>query len=111
MHTSASSFRNTDWSQILALYRQLVRLDPSPVVALNRAVAVAELDGPEAALADVGRLARELDGYYAFHGVRADLLRRLGRNSESRPAYRKAIELAGNRAEAAYLRRRLQQLE
>ncbi len=111
VHTSASSFRNTDWSQILALYRQLVRLDPSPVVALNRAVAVAELDGPEAALADVGRLARELDGYYAFHGVRADLLRRLGRNSESRPAYRKAIELAGNRAEAAYLRRRLQQLE
>lgn len=106
VHTSARDFRDTDWSQILALYNQLVQLDQSPVVALNRAVAVAELDGPNVALADVERLAKQLDGYYAFHGLRADLLRRLGRSQDSRAAYDKAIELAGNPAEIHYLKRR-----
>jgi len=110
VHTSARDIRDTDWSQIVALYDQLVRIDPSPVVALNRAIAVAEVDGPEVALAAVARLEAALDGYHAYHATRADLLRRLGRSAESRAAYDRAIELAGNTAEAAYLSRRRDQL-
>jgi RNA polymerase sigma-70 factor, ECF subfamily len=110
VHTSARDVRDTDWSQVVALYNQLVRLDPSPIVALNRAVAVAELDGPEVALATVDRLGEPLAGYHAYHATRADLLRRLGRGRESRAAYDKAIELAGNTAETAYLTRRRDQL-
>ncbi|AGZ41299.1 RNA polymerase sigma factor [Actinoplanes friuliensis] len=110
VHTDASDARATDWSQIVALYDLLVRLDPSPVVRLNRSVAVAELDGPEVALADVDRLGDKLDGYHAFHATRADLLRRLGRSGQSRAAYDRAIELAGNTAETAYLSRRRDQL-
>jgi RNA polymerase sigma-70 factor (ECF subfamily) len=110
VHTSAPEMRDTDWSQIVALYDQLVRIDPSPIVALNRAIAVAELDGPEVALAAVDRLADTLAGYHAYHATRADLLRRLGRDQESRAAYDRAIELAGNTAETAYLTRRRDQL-
>ncbi|MBT2556089.1 RNA polymerase sigma factor [Arthrobacter sp. ISL-5] len=110
VHTSARDMRDTDWSQVLALYDQLVRLDSSPVIALNRAIAVAELDGPEVALATVGRLEHRLAGYHAYHATRADLLLRLGRGQESRAAYDKAIDLAGNTAEAAYLTRRRDQL-
>jgi RNA polymerase sigma-70 factor, ECF subfamily len=110
VHTSARDIRDTDWSQVVALYDQLVGLDPSPVVALNRAIAVAELDGPEVALAAVDRLEPRLDGYHAYHATRADLLRRLGRGQESRAAYDRAIELAGNTAETAYLTRRRDQL-
>jgi RNA polymerase sigma-70 factor, ECF subfamily len=110
VHTSAHDVRDTDWSQVVALYDQLVRLDPSPIVALNRAVAVAELDGPEVALAAVDRLADTLAGYHAYHATRADLLRRLGSSQKSRAAYDKAIELAGNTAETAYLTRRRDQL-
>ncbi len=110
VHTSAREARDTDWSQVAALYDQLVRLDPSPIVALNRAIAVAELDGPEVALATVDRLAGQLAGYHAYHATRADLLRRLGRGHESRAAYDKAIELAGNTAETAALTRRRDQL-
>ncbi|MGI5422897.1 RNA polymerase sigma factor [Actinomadura luteofluorescens] len=110
VHTSARDVRDTDWSQILALYDQLVRIDPSPIVALNRAVAVAELDGPQVALAAVDRLEGELAGYHAYHATRADLLRRLHRGHESRAAYDRAIELAGNTAETAYLTRRRDQL-
>lgn len=110
VHTSARDVRDTDWSQVVALYDQLVRLDPSPVIALNRAIAVAELDGPEVALAVVDRLEDELAGYHAYHATRADLLRRLGRSQKSRAAYDKAIELAGNTAEVAYLTRRRDQL-
>ncbi|WP_315092935.1 DUF6596 domain-containing protein [uncultured Cellulomonas sp.] len=101
VHTSVG-----DWSQVVALYDQLVVLDPSPVVALNRAVAVAELDGPAVGLALVDRLGDALDGYHAFHATRADLLRRLDRGPEAREAYDRAIELAGNTAESAYLTRR-----
>jgi RNA polymerase sigma-70 factor, ECF subfamily len=108
VHTDASDVRDTDWSQVIALYDQLVRLDPSPIAALNRAIAVAELDGPEVALAKVAGL--PLAGYYLFHATRADLLRRLGRSSESRAAYDRAIELTGNPAETAYLIRRRDQL-
>ena len=108
VHTDAPDVRGTDWSQVLALYDQLARLDPSPIVRLNRAIAVAELDGPEVALAEVDGL--PLQGYRAFHSTRADLLRRLGRSRESRAAYDQAIGLAGNAAETAYLIRRRDQL-
>src|SRR5215469_9001504 len=98
VHTSARDVRDTDWSQVVALYDQLVRRDPSPIIALNRAIAVAELDGPEVALAAVDSLEHRLAGYHAYHTTRADLLRRLGRSQQSRAAYDKAIELAGNTA-------------
>src|SRR5690349_7487377 len=110
VHTSARDVRDTDWSQVVALYDQLVRLDPSPIVRLNRAIAVAELDGPEVALAAVDRLGTPLAGYHPYHATRADLLRRLGRSAESRAAYDRAIELAGNTAETAHLTRRRDQL-
>ncbi|HEY3978738.1 MAG TPA: DUF6596 domain-containing protein [Streptosporangiaceae bacterium] len=110
VHTSARDLRDTDWSQVVALYDQLIRLDPSPIVALNRAIAVAELDGPEVALAAVDRVEEKLADYHAYHAARADLLRRMGRSQESRAAYDKAIELAGNTAETAYLTRRRDQL-
>jgi RNA polymerase sigma-70 factor, ECF subfamily len=110
VHTSAGHVRDTDWWQIVALYDQLVRLDSSPIVALNRAIAVAELDGPELGLSSVDRLERQLAGYHAYHATRADLLRRLGRSPESRAAYDKAIELAANTAELAYLIRRRAEL-
>jgi RNA polymerase sigma-70 factor, ECF subfamily len=110
VHTSARDIRDTDWSQVVALYNQLVRLDPSPIVALNRAIAVAELDGPEVALASIDRLDEALSGYHAYHVARADLLRRVGRSHDARTAYDRAIELAGNTAETAYLTRRRDQL-
>ena len=110
MHTSARDVRDTDWSQVLALYDQLARIDASPVVALNRAIAVAELDGPEVALAAVDRLEDSLAGYHAYHTTRAELLRRLGSRQKSRAAYDRAIELAGNSAETAYLKRRRDEL-
>jgi RNA polymerase sigma-70 factor, ECF subfamily len=110
VHTSARDIRDTDWSQIVALYDQLVRIDPSPIVAMNRAIAVAELDGPQVALAAVDRLEETLTGYHAYHATRADLLRRLGRREESRAAYERAIDLAGNTAETAALTRRRDQI-
>jgi RNA polymerase sigma-70 factor (ECF subfamily) len=110
VHTSARDFRDTDWSQIVALYDQLARIDASPIVALNRAIAVAELDGPEVALATIDRLDDKLAGYHAYHAARADLLRRVGRSRQSRAAYDQAIALAGNTAETAYLTRRRNQL-
>lgn len=110
VHTDARDARDTDWSQVVALYDQLVRLEPSPVVTLNRAIAVAELDGPHVALAQVDALAEPLDGYHAFHATRADLLRRLGRSAEARTAFDRAIALAGNTAASAYLTRRRDEL-
>ena len=110
VHTSARNVRDTDWSQVVALYDQLVHLDPSPIIALNRAIAVAELDGPGVALVTVDLLEHKLALYHAYHATRADLLRRLGRSQESRAAYDRAIELAGNTAETAYLTRRRAQL-
>ncbi|WJK42245.1 sigma factor [Solwaraspora sp. WMMA2056] len=107
VHTDARDARDTDWSQIVALYDQLTRLDPSPIVRLNRAIAVAELDGPQVALAQVDTL--PLQGYHAFHATRAELLRRLGRGEAARAAYDQAIALAGNTAETAYLTRRRDQ--
>jgi RNA polymerase sigma-70 factor (ECF subfamily) len=108
VHTDARDIRDTDWSQIVALYDQLTRLDHSPIVRLNRAIAVAEVDGPEVALAEVDGL--PLEGYHLFHATRADLLRRLGRSEQSRAAYDRAIELVGNSAETKHLIRRRDQL-
>jgi RNA polymerase sigma-70 factor (ECF subfamily) len=110
VHTSAGDIRDTDWSQVVALYDQLLRVDPSPIVAMNRAIAIGELDGPQVALAAVDRLADRLSGYHAFHATRAELLRRLDRRRESRAAYDRAIELAGNTAETAALTRRRDRL-
>jgi RNA polymerase sigma-70 factor (ECF subfamily) len=110
VHTSARDVRDTDWSQILALYDQLVRLDPSPIVVLNRAIVVAELDRPEVALAIVDDLESRLGTYHVFHAARAELLRRLGHDELAREAYEKAIQLAGNTGERAHLARRRDQL-
>ena len=110
VHTLAPSARDTDWSAIVALYGRLTLVDPSPIVQLNRAVAVVEVDGSGAGLAEMDRLAEDLDGYHAYHAARADLLRRLGRGGESRAAYDRAIGLAGNPAERSYLTRRRNQL-
>jgi RNA polymerase sigma-70 factor (ECF subfamily) len=104
VHTDAPTASDTDWSQVVALYDQLTRIDPSPIVALNRAVAVAELDGPEVGLTLVDRL--PLDGYHAWHVARADMLRRLGRTTEAKEAYEAAIAATLNSAERAYLSRK-----
>ncbi|MDQ0642631.1 RNA polymerase sigma factor [Microbacterium murale] len=111
VHTSAGDIRDTDWSQVLALYDQLADIDPSPIISLNRTIAVAEIEGPEVALATVDRLEPGLNGYHAFHATRADLLRRLGRSHDAVAAYDRAIELAGNTAETANLTRRRDQLQ
>ena len=108
VHTDALEASMTDWSQIVRLYDQLLSLAPTPVVALNRAVALAELDGAEVALAIVDRL--ELATYHPWHATRADLLRRLGRYDEARSAYDAAIALTDNAAERAWLARRRDQL-
>ena len=108
VHTDAPTAAATDWPQVVQLYDQLLALDPSPVVALNRAVAVAEVDGPGPALALVDAL--DLPGYHLYHAIRADLLRRLGRRDEAAAAYDAAIALAGNAAERAFLRRRRQSM-
>jgi RNA polymerase sigma-70 factor, ECF subfamily len=105
VHSDAPTAAVTDWGQILQLYDQLLVVAPGPVVALNRAVAVAELQGPEAALTLVDGL--DLDRYYLYHAIRADLLRRLGRTGEAARAYSGALALTGNAAERAYLAARL----
>jgi RNA polymerase sigma-70 factor (ECF subfamily) len=103
VHSDAATADATDWGQIVALYDQLMMVAPGPVVALNRAVAVAEVEGPETALTLVDGL--DLGRYHLFHAVRADLLRRSGRTAEAVAAYDEAIGLAGNAAERAHLRR------
>ena len=110
VHVSVSDARDTDWSQVVALYDQLAAIDPSPIVQLNRAIAIAELDGPDVALAIVEQLDDPLDGYHAYHATRADLLRRLTRSADARAAYDRAIDLAANSAEIAHLTRRRDQL-
>jgi RNA polymerase sigma-70 factor, ECF subfamily len=108
VHSDAATAADTDWSQILQLYDQQMVLAPSPVAALNRAVAVAEVDGPQAALAALDDL--RLDNYHLFHAIRADLLRRLERDADAVLAYDAAIALAANNAERAFLQRRRQSL-
>jgi RNA polymerase sigma-70 factor, ECF subfamily len=108
-HATAPDAEATDWAEIAALYERLNQVLPSPVVALNRAVAVAMTDGPAAGLRLVDQLENDstLDDYYLLHATRADLLRRLGRNTEAAAAYHRAVELAGTDAERRYLAKRL----
>jgi RNA polymerase sigma-70 factor, ECF subfamily len=108
VHSDAPTSAATDWGQILRLYDQLMTLAPNPVVALNRAVAVAEVEGPDAALTIVDGL--DLGSHHLFHAIRADLLRRLGRNAEATLAYDAAIAGAENAAERDFLRRRRREL-
>ncbi|MFI5703140.1 RNA polymerase sigma factor [Streptomyces xanthochromogenes] len=108
VHSDAATAGETDWHQIRQLYDQLLALAPTPVVALNRAVAVAETEGPAEALALVDAL--DLTAYHLFHATRADLLRRLGRYEEAAEAYEEALARTGNAAERAFLERRLAEL-
>jgi RNA polymerase sigma-70 factor (ECF subfamily) len=110
VHAAAPSYAETDWTEIVALYDRLARLQPTPVVALNRALAVAELSGPGAALAELEPLGERLAGYHLFHAARAELLRRLGRAAEAAVAVRRARELTENPAERDLLNRRLAEL-
>ena len=109
LHADAPSPEATDWRQITALYGELLRISPSPVIALNRAVAVAMSEGPDAGLELIESI-DGLEGYHLRHAARADLLRRLGRSSEAAAAYRRALELATNPAECRFLSRRLEDL-
>ncbi|MGY2046845.1 RNA polymerase sigma factor [Methylobacterium sp. JK268] len=111
IHARAARPQDTDWAEIAALYAVLERLQPSPVVTLNRAVAVGKLRGPAAGLALVETLAGPLGGYFHFHGLRAAFLAELGRSAEAREAMGRAIALAGSPAEAAHIRGRLDRLE
>ena len=108
VHSDAGRAADTDWGQILQLYDQLLALSPTPVVALNRVVAVAEVHGPAVALAALESV--DLDAYHLFHATRADLLRRLGRNDEAVAAYDAAIALVGNAAERHFLEERRRSL-
>jgi RNA polymerase sigma-70 factor (ECF subfamily) len=101
VHADAPTFEETDWAQIVALYDQLLAVAPTPVVALNRAIAIGEVHGPAAALTLVDEL--DLDGYYAFHATRADLLQRLGRSGEAASAYERAAAMAPTDAERRFL--------
>jgi RNA polymerase sigma-70 factor (ECF subfamily) len=108
VHTDAPSAVDTDWKQILQLYDQLLALAPTPIVALNRAVALAEVQGASDGLAAVDGL--DLDDYFLFHSTRAELLRRLGRDAEAADAYDRALGLVGNAAESRFLEQRRQSL-
>jgi RNA polymerase sigma-70 factor (ECF subfamily) len=110
VHAEAPSTKETDWSEIIGLYDVLSRLDPSPVIALNRAVAVAMRDGPEAALPIVTGLLEELDGYHLAHAAHADLCRRLGRKEEAIASYEKALSMSRQAPERRFLQRRIDQL-
>jgi RNA polymerase sigma-70 factor (ECF subfamily) len=110
LHARAATPQDTDWRQIDLLYAALEELTPSPVVTLNRAVAVAKLRGPEAALAMIEPLAKPLAGYFHFFGLRGALLQQLGRNEEARVAFDRAIAHANTAAEAAHIRQHLDRL-
>lgn len=105
VHADADRFAATDWHQVLALYDQLLAMTPTPVVALNRAIALAEVQGPDAALDILDGL--DLADYHLFHAARADLLRRLGRQDEAKHAYTRAADLAPSDAERNFIAGRL----
>jgi len=113
VHAEAESIAATDWRQIVALYNQLVRIHPSPVAYLNRAVAVAMRDGPEAGLAHIDAVLEhgELANYYLAHSARAELCRRLGRTAEARSSYEKALALTQQEPERQFLQERIRQLK
>jgi RNA polymerase sigma-70 factor (ECF subfamily) len=111
LHARAARFEDTDWAEIDQLYATLERMTPSPVVTLNRAVAVSKVKGPEAALEMIEPLASALSGYFYFFGVKGAMLLELGRNEEARVAFDRAIALANNAAEAAHIRTQLDRLQ
>ena len=118
VHAEAESVTLTDWRQIIALYNQLVRIQPSPVVHLNRAVAIAMRDGPEAGLAQIDAVLADSSGkqgdlanYYLAHSARADMYRRLGRTAEARASYEKALALTQQEPERQFLQERIRQLK
>jgi RNA polymerase sigma-70 factor (ECF subfamily) len=113
VHAEAKSTAATDWRQIVALYNQLVRIHPSPVAHLNRAVAIAMCDGPEAGLAHIDAVLEhgELANYYLAHSARADMYRRLGRTAEARASYEKALALTQQEPERQFLQERIRQLK
>ena len=113
VHAQAESAAATDWRQIVALYNELLRIQPSPVVHLNRAVAIAMSDGPEAGLTHIDALLEhgELANYYLAHSARADLYRRLGRTDEARASYERALALTQQEPERQFLRERIRQLK
>jgi RNA polymerase sigma-70 factor (ECF subfamily) len=106
-HAEAPAFESTDWLQVLALYDLLLSLAPSPVVRLNRALAVWRVAGPQTALRQLDELANDLDGYHIFHAARGELLSEIGLQEQSRAARLQALALTGNQAERALLRQRL----
>jgi RNA polymerase sigma-70 factor (ECF subfamily) len=112
LHCQAARPEDTDWAQILRLYEVLERLHPSPVVTLNRAVAVAMVEGPRASLQIIDRLAAsgDLDSYHLLYSARADMLRRLGLAAEAAEAYQQALALVSNESERRFLERRLRQM-
>jgi RNA polymerase sigma-70 factor (ECF subfamily) len=113
VHAEAESPAATDWRQVVALYNQLVRIQPSPVVHLNRAVAIAMRDGPEAGLAQIDAILEhgELTNYYLAHSARAEMYRRLGRTAEARSSYEKALALTQQEPERQFLQERIRQLK
>ena len=111
LHCQAARAEETDWAQIVQLYGVLERLQPSPIVSLNRAVAIAMADSPEAAMALLDALTEELDSYHLFHATRADLLRRMGALQEASQSYTRALELVTNDSERRFLKRRLQEVQ
>ncbi len=111
LHCQAARAEETDWVQIVQLYDVLERLQPSPIVSLNRAVAIAMADSPQSALGLIDRLATELDSYHLFHATRADLLRRVGALKEATQSYRRALELVTNDSERRFLERRLREVQ
>jgi RNA polymerase sigma-70 factor (ECF subfamily) len=110
VHADADSFEATDWPQIVALYDHLYALLPTPVVALNRAIAVAEVDGPDAALARIDAIALDLDTYHLMHAARGTMLHRLGRRADARAAFERAADLAVTDADRRFLGRQIEQL-
>ncbi|MBW4640403.1 MAG: RNA polymerase sigma factor [Gloeocapsa sp. UFS-A4-WI-NPMV-4B04] len=111
LHCQVARAEETDWAQIVRLYNVLERLQPSPIVSLNQAVAIAMADSPQAALRLLDRLATELDSYHLFHATRADLLRRVGALKEATQSYRRALELVTNDSERRFLERRLREVQ
>jgi RNA polymerase sigma-70 factor, ECF subfamily len=111
IHARAKTFRETDWSEIDLLYGTLERMQPSPVVSLNRAVAVSKVRGPEAALSMIEPLASRLGSYFYFHGARGAFLHELGRHDDARIAFDRAIALANTAAEAAHIRMQIDRLQ
>ena len=113
VHCRAARAEDTDWPEILRLYDLLERVQPSPIVSLNRAVAVAKVDGPQPALGLVDALAAggDLDSYHLLHAARADLLRRIGSRAAAATSYARALELVTNESERRFLERRLREVQ